>query len=56
MISPIQTMFQLGVGVAIGVFLEAFVVIVFLLPAMASIFGRASWWPFGHKKLGIKKD
>ena len=56
MISPIQTMFQLGVGVAIGVLLEAFVVIVFLLPAMASIFGRASWWPFGHKKLGIKKD
>jgi uncharacterized membrane protein YdfJ with MMPL/SSD domain len=56
LISPIQTMFQLGVGVAIGVFLEAFVVIVFLLPAMASMFGRASWWPFGHKKLGIKKD
>ncbi len=56
MVSPIQTMFQLGVAVAIGVFLEAFVVIVFLLPAIASIFGRASWWPFGHKKLGIKKD
>jgi uncharacterized membrane protein YdfJ with MMPL/SSD domain len=56
LISPIQTMFQLGVAVAIGVFLEAFVVIVFLLPAMASMFGRASWWPFGHKKLGIKKD
>ncbi|NLL90757.1 MAG: MMPL family transporter [Dehalococcoidales bacterium] len=56
LISPIQTMFQLGVAVAIGVFVETFVVIVFLLPAMATMFGRASWWPFGHKKLGIKRD
>jgi RND superfamily putative drug exporter len=56
LISPIQTMFQVGVAVAIGVFLEAFVVIVFLLPAVANIFGRACWWPFGHKKLGVKKD
>ncbi|MDD4924255.1 MAG: MMPL family transporter [Dehalococcoidales bacterium] len=55
-VSPIQTMFQLGVAVAIGIFLEAFVVITLLLPAITNIFGRASWWPFGHKKLGIKKD
>jgi RND superfamily putative drug exporter len=55
-LSPIQTMFQIGVAVAIGVFLEAFVVVPLLLPAIANIFGRANWWPFGHKKLGIKKD
>ncbi len=55
-ISPIQTMFQVGVAVAVGVFLETFVVIVFLLPSVANIFGRGCWWPFGHKKLGIKKD
>jgi len=56
LVSPIQTMLQLGVAVAIGVFLEAFIVIAFMLPAVANMFGRACWWPFGHKKLGIKKD
>jgi RND superfamily putative drug exporter len=55
-VSPIQTMLQLGVAVAIGVFLEAFILIPFMLPAVSNIFGRACWWPFGHKKLGIKKD
>jgi uncharacterized membrane protein YdfJ with MMPL/SSD domain len=49
-------MFQLGIAVAIGIFLEAFVVVTLLLPAVTNIVGRASWWPFGHKKLGIKKD
>jgi uncharacterized membrane protein YdfJ with MMPL/SSD domain len=55
-VSPIQSMFQLGIAVAIGIFLEAFVVVTLLLPAVTNIVGRASWWPFGHKKLGIKKD
>jgi RND superfamily putative drug exporter len=55
-VSPIQTMLQLGVAVAIGVFLEAFILIPLMLPAVSNIFGRACWWPFGHKKLGIKKD
>ncbi len=55
-VSPIQSMFQLGIAIAIGIFLEAFVVVTLLLPAVTNIFGRTSWWPFGHKKLGIKKD
>jgi RND superfamily putative drug exporter len=47
-ITPIRTMVQLGAAVAIGVFLDTFIVRALLVPAIASLLGRWNWWPRKH--------
>jgi RND superfamily putative drug exporter len=47
-ITPIQTMVQLGAAVAIGVFIDTFLVRAMLVPAIAAILGRWNWWPSKH--------
>ena len=47
-ITPIQTMVQLGAAVAIGVFIDTFLVRAMLVPAIASLLGRWNWWPTKH--------
>jgi RND superfamily putative drug exporter len=49
-ITPIRTMTQLGAAVAIGVFIDTFLVRAMLVPAIASLLGRWNWWPGKHGK------
>ena len=45
---PVRTMVQIGTAVAIGVFLDTFLVRALLVPAIASLLGRWNWWPSKH--------
>jgi RND superfamily putative drug exporter len=47
-ITPIRSMVQIGAAVAIGVFLDTFIVRALLVPAIASLLGRWNWWPRKH--------
>ena len=47
-ITPIRTLTQLGAAVAIGVFIDTFLVRALLVPAIASLLGRWNWWPTKH--------
>jgi hypothetical protein len=44
-LSPLQSLFQIGIAVAIGVFIDTFIIRAILVPAIASIAGDANWWP-----------
>ncbi len=44
-ITPIRTMVHIGTAVAIGVFLDTFLVRPLLVPAIATLLGRWNWWP-----------
>jgi RND superfamily putative drug exporter len=48
-VTPIRTMIQIGAAVAIGVFLDTFLVRALLVPAIASLLGRWNWWPGRHR-------
>ena len=45
MLSTLQSMFQIGAAVALGVLLDTFVVRALLVPAIAALLGRWNWWP-----------
>jgi RND superfamily putative drug exporter len=50
--SPLQVVVQIGAAIAIGVLMDTFVVRALLVPALATLAGRWSWWPSGlFKKL-----
>jgi RND superfamily putative drug exporter len=36
---------QMGVGLAVAVFLDAMVIRVLVLPSLMALLGRANWWP-----------
>jgi len=44
-LSPLQSLFQIGLAVAIGVLIDTFIIRAVLVPALASIFGEWNWWP-----------
>ena len=51
--SPLQVVLQIGVAIAAGVLIDTFVVRALLVPALATLTGRWSWWPSSlFKKLG----
>ena len=45
MTSPLQVVFQMGAAIAIGVLIDTFVVRALLVPCIATLAGRWSWWP-----------
>jgi RND superfamily putative drug exporter len=45
--SPLQVVLQIGVAIAAGVIIDTFLVRALLVPALATLAGRWSWWPSG---------
>ncbi len=45
MTSPLQVVLQIGAGIAVGVLIDTFIVRALLVPALATLAGRWSWWP-----------
>ena len=45
MVAPIQTLFQIGFAVAVGVLVDTFVIRAVLVPAIAAMLGERNWWP-----------
>jgi RND superfamily putative drug exporter len=43
--APLQVVLQVGAGIAIGVLIDTFIVRALLVPSIAAIAGRWSWWP-----------
>jgi putative drug exporter of the RND superfamily len=48
-LSPLQMVHQIGLAIGLGIILDTFIVRALLVPAMATVFGRVSWWPGGGK-------
>ncbi|MET7420141.1 MMPL family transporter [Dactylosporangium sp. NPDC005555] len=44
-LAPVSFLRQIGFSVAAGILLSAFVMSMFLVPALTAIFGHAAWWP-----------
>jgi RND superfamily putative drug exporter len=43
--SPLPVMYEIGIPIAIGVVLDTFLVRALLVPSLATLTGRWSWWP-----------
>jgi RND superfamily putative drug exporter len=50
--SPLLILIQVGVIVSLGVLIDTFIVRSLLVPAIASLLGDLSWWPFGRRGHG----
>lgn len=51
MVSSMQSLFQIGAAVALGVLIDTFIVRGVLVPALVVLFGSLNWWP-APKPLG----
>lgn len=45
MLARISLLTQMGFAVAVGILLSAFVMSLFLVPALTALVGRRAWWP-----------
>jgi RND superfamily putative drug exporter len=43
--APLQMVFQVGAAIAVGVIMDTFLVRAIVIPSLATIAGRWSWWP-----------
>jgi RND superfamily putative drug exporter len=43
--APLQVVLQIGAAIAVGVLIDTFIVRALLVPALATLAGRWSWWP-----------
>jgi RND superfamily putative drug exporter len=43
--SPLQVVLQIGGAIAVGILVDTFIVRALLIPALATLAGRWSWWP-----------
>ena len=48
--APLQMVTQLGTAVVVGVLIDTFIVRAFLVPAIAVLAGKWSWWPRRQEK------
>jgi RND superfamily putative drug exporter len=44
-IAPLRVVLQIGAAIAIGVMMDTFIVRAWLVPSLAVLIGRWSWWP-----------
>ncbi|MHB8841592.1 MAG: MMPL family transporter [Candidatus Aquicultor sp.] len=44
-LSPLQSLFQTGIAVTIGVLIDTFIIRAILVPAIGAVFGDVNWWP-----------
>jgi RND superfamily putative drug exporter len=56
MTGEIMGLVELGFAVAFGVLVDTFVVRTVLVPALAALFGRWTWWPGGIPKAQPRAD
>ncbi|MFN3366504.1 MAG: MMPL family transporter, partial [Exiguobacterium mexicanum] len=42
---------QLGVGIALAIFIDATIIRILLVPSLMKMFGDWNWWWFGKKDL-----
>jgi RND superfamily putative drug exporter len=45
---------QIGFATALGIMLSAFVLSIVLVPALAAILGRGTWWPVRPRRLAVE--
>jgi len=43
--APLRVVFQIGAAITVGVLFDTFIVRALLVPALATLIGRWSWWP-----------
>jgi RND superfamily putative drug exporter len=43
--APLRVVVQIGAAIAVGVIIDTFIVRALLVPAIATLVGRWSWWP-----------
>lgn len=52
-IAPLRVVLQIGAGITVGILMDTFLVRALLVPALATLAGRRSWWPSSlFKKMG----
>jgi RND superfamily putative drug exporter len=51
-VTPVK---QMGVGIALAIFIDATIVRMVLVPSLMKLLGDWNWWFFGHKPAKIKK-
>ncbi|UKS26724.1 MMPL family transporter [Paenibacillus sp. HWE-109] len=55
MFSGVDTLLELGAGIAIGLAIYTTVFMGLIVPSLAVLFGEANWWPFPRKASGAEK-
>jgi putative drug exporter of the RND superfamily len=48
---PLEQLYQLGFAIALGVLVDTFVVRTLVVPGIALVLGRSTWWPGGPARL-----
>jgi RND superfamily putative drug exporter len=43
---PVESLFQAGFTIALGILVDTFAIRVFLVPSLAVLLGERSWWPW----------
>jgi RND superfamily putative drug exporter len=46
---PVESLFQAGFTIALGILVDTFVIRVFLVPSVAVLLGERNWWPWGGR-------
>ncbi|WP_107470109.1 MMPL family transporter [Streptomyces sp. 3211] len=55
-VTPAASTQQIGFATALGITLSAFVLSIVLVPALATLLGRAMWWPVRPRRSGADTD
>ncbi|MFJ4866748.1 MMPL family transporter [Streptomyces sp. NPDC088748] len=55
-VTPAASTQQIGFATALGIMLSAFVLSIVLVPALATLLGRAMWWPVRPRRSGADTD